>query len=77
MIKSPKRESNHPIEEVTESTDFHCQRTNLVQFWLCITKNNNEIDLSPVFVRTRTGRKIINSEVNLLSFPFFALKKKE
>jgi len=37
-----------------------------VQFWLCITKNNNEIDLP----------KIINSEVNLLVFPFFVLERK-
>ena len=29
-IQSPKREPSHPIKEVTESTDFHCQRTNLV-----------------------------------------------
>ena len=27
----------YPIKEVTKLTDFNCQRTNLVQFWLCIS----------------------------------------
>jgi len=36
-IKSSKGELSCPAQEVTESTDLHCQRTNLVQFCLGIT----------------------------------------
>ena len=40
-IQSPKREPGHPVKEVTGSTDFHCQRTNLVQLSLGLTLINN------------------------------------
>jgi len=39
-IQPSKREPCNTIKEVTESTDFNCQRANLVQLWLCITLNN-------------------------------------
>jgi len=36
-IQPSKREPCSTIKEVTESTDFNCQRANLVQLWLCVT----------------------------------------
>jgi len=42
---------SNSIKEISESTDFNCQRTNLVQLWLRITYLINNADIKLIYRR--------------------------